>query len=141
MRDAAATRGAVQHYNSMVEAVKKGEKAYTAKHMENSGDEAQAWLDYAEGKNDDAIRLMRSVADKQDAKGKGEVELPAREMLADILLKINRPKEALVEYEASMKIDPNRLHAVSGAAHAAELAHDEAKAKQYAERLPAVVKP
>ena len=141
MHDAVAARRAVKQYNAMVEAVKKGEKAYVAQYMEPSGNEAQAWQDFAEGKNDDAIRLMRSVADKQDVKGKGEVELPAREMLADILLAANRPKEALAEYEASMKIDPNRLHALSGAAHAAELALDKAKAKEYAARLPVVVKP
>ncbi len=126
-RDAAAARRAVQQYDAMVEAVKKGEKAYLVPYMETSGNEAQAWLDFAEGKDNDAVRLMRSVADKQDAKGKGEVELPAREMLGDILLAANRPKEALVEYEASMKIDPNRLHALSGAARAAELAHDGTK--------------
>ena len=141
MNDAAAAQRAVQQYNAMVEAVKKGEKAYVAQYMEPSGNEAQAWQDFAEGKNDEAIRLMRSVADKQDVKGKGEVELPAREMLADMLLAANRPKEALAEYEASMKIDPNRLHALSGAAHAAELAHDEVKTKEYAARLSVVVKP
>jgi tetratricopeptide (TPR) repeat protein len=141
MNDAAAAQRAVQQYNAMVEAVKKGEKAYVAQYMEPSGNEAQAWQDFADGKNDEAIRLMRSVADKQDVRGKGEVELPAREMLADMLLAANRPEEALAEYEASMKIDPNRLHALSGAAHAAELAHDEVKTKEYVARLPAVVKP
>ncbi len=140
MRDVAAAHRAVAQYNAMVEAVKKGEKASIAQYMEAHGNEAQAWLDFAEGKTDDAIRLMRSVADKQDVTGKGEVEIPAREMLADMLLAANLPKEALAEYETSMKVDPNRRHALSGAARAAALAHDQAKAEQYTAQLPPVVK-
>jgi hypothetical protein len=38
------------------------------------------------------LKLLRAVADKQDAEGKGEVELPAREMLADMLLEMGRPE-------------------------------------------------
>ncbi len=55
---------------------------YIAEYMTTNGDEARAWLAFAEGKNDEALRLLGSVADKQDIVGKGEVELPAREMLA-----------------------------------------------------------
>ena len=49
-------------------------------------------------------------------RGKGEVEMPAREMLADILLELGRPADALAEYERSMTIDPNRFNALFGAA-------------------------
>ena len=54
---------------------------------------------------------------------------PAREMLADILLELNRPAEALVEYEKSLKIDPNRFNGLYGAGQAAELIgnHEDAK--------------
>jgi hypothetical protein len=41
---------------------------------------------------------------------KGEVDLPVREMVADMLLELNRPQEALAEYERSMRIDPNRFN-------------------------------
>jgi hypothetical protein len=46
--------------------------------MSTNHDEALAWLAFVEGKNDEALSLLRSVADKQDAEGKGEVELPAK---------------------------------------------------------------
>ena len=88
------------------------------------------WL-LPRGKNEEAVGLLKSVADKQDAIGKGEVELPAREMLADMLLQLDRPEEALAQYVKSMKIDPNRFNALAGAAQAAMLAHEPDKAASY----------
>jgi hypothetical protein len=34
--------------------------------------------------------------------------LPARELLADLLLELNQPAAALVEYRAMLSTDPNR---------------------------------
>ena len=119
----------------MVEATKKGPKSYIAEYMDTNGDEARAWLAFAEGKSDDVVSLLRKVADKQDAEGKGEVELPAREMLADMLLQIGRPQEALAEYEASMKVDPNRFNGLYGAARAAASANQPKKAATYYAQL------
>ena len=45
---------------------------------------------------------------------------PAREMLAQLLMEEKRPREALGEYEAVLKIAPNRFNARLGAASAAE---------------------
>jgi tetratricopeptide (TPR) repeat protein len=93
--------------------------------------EVDAWLAFAEKRNDEAIRLMRQVADNQDKLGKAEVDIPAREMLADMLLEVHQSENALVEYEKSMKIDPNRFNGLAGAARAAEEAHQPAKASTY----------
>jgi tetratricopeptide (TPR) repeat protein len=79
----------------------------------------QAWAAYAAGNSDDAVRQLRAVADDQDKVGKGETELPAREMLADMLLDLKRPQEALAEYEISLRTDPNRFNGLYGAAQAA----------------------
>ena len=78
---------------------------------------------------------MRQVAEAQDQMGKAEVDIPAREMLADMLLSMNQPETALAEYEKSMKIDPNRFNGLAGAARAAELAHQPAKASAYSAQL------
>jgi hypothetical protein len=67
--------------------------------------------------------------------GKAEVDLPAREMLADMLLDLNQPEQALLEYEKSMKTDPNRFNGLAGAARAAELAHQPVKANSYYAQL------
>ena len=63
--------------------------------------------------------MLRAVADDQDKVGKAETELPAREMLADMLLDLQRPQEALSEYEISLRTDPNRFNGLYGAAQAA----------------------
>ncbi len=135
LRDAAAANKAVEQYDDMVEETKKGEHSYFADGMKTGSDEARAWLAFAQGKNDEALALMRPVADKQDVLGKGEVELPAREMLADMLLEMNRPQEALVEYEKGLKTDPNRFNGLFGAGRAAELAKQPEKARTYYTQL------
>ena len=131
LRDSVAARDAVAHYDAMVESTKHGPRSFRAGYMNTKGDEAHAWLDFLEGKNGDAVKLLRGVADRQDLEGKGEVELPAREMVADMLLEMGHPDEALAEYEKSMKTDPNRFNALAGAGRAAELAHQPDKAALY----------
>ncbi|HZI57324.1 MAG TPA: tetratricopeptide repeat protein, partial [Verrucomicrobiae bacterium] len=119
----------------MVEATKKSDKAHEAKYMTNNQNEAQAWLAFAQGRNDEALKLLRAVADKQDKVGKGETETPAREMLADMLLEMNRPQDALAEYEVSLKTDPNRFNGLYGAARAAEMTQQKDKASGYYAQL------
>jgi tetratricopeptide (TPR) repeat protein len=135
LQDAAAVQDAIAQYEAMVEATRKGKEAHIAKYMDTGRDEARAWLAFADGKNEEALRLLRPVADRQDAEGKGEVELPAREMLADMLLEMGRPEQALAEYEKSLKTDPNRFNGLNGAAQAAESANDSEKAKLYYSQL------
>lgn len=135
LRDANAAAEALKQYDAMVEATRTSDKPFLAKSMETDRDEAAAWLAFAEAKNGEAVELLRKVANKQDAVGKGEVELPAREMLADMLLEMNRPQDALAEYQRSMKIDPNRFNGLAGAARAAELSNQLAEASQYYAQL------
>ena len=135
LHDAAAAKQDQAQYDAMLEAVKKSPDAYLAEYMDTGRDEIRAWVAFAEGRNDEAAQIMRTVADKQDAQGKGEVEIPAREMLADILLESNHPQQALAEYERSMTIDPNRFNGLYGAARAAETAKESAKAEKYYAQL------
>ena len=130
-----ATRRSAKKYDEAEEATRKSKYAYVLEGPNSGRGEVHAWLAFAEKKNDEALRLLREVADTQDKVGKGEVALPAREMLADVLLELNRPEEALAEYEQSMKIDPNRFNGLAGAARAAELAHQSAKANVYYAQL------
>jgi len=135
LHNVAGARDAAVQYDAMVEATRKSDNPYRAKFMETNRDEARAWLSFAEGKNDEALSLLRPIADKQDAFGKGEVELPAREMLADLLLEMGRPQEALTEYEKSLKADPNRFNGLFGAGRAGELARQPEKAAGYYAQL------
>lgn len=103
---------------------------------------ATAWLAHAEGKNDEALRIMRAAADLEDATEKHPVTpgaiLPAREMLGDLLLEVNEATLALKEYETALEKSPNRFNSLYGAAQAAELSGDRKKARAYYEKLAAL---
>jgi tetratricopeptide (TPR) repeat protein len=100
---------------------------------------AEAWLAHAEGRPDDALRLMRAAADLDDATEKHPVTpgaiLPAREQLGELLLELKRPAEALREYEASLTRAPRRLAGLYGAARAARLAGNASQASRYYAQL------
>jgi len=89
----------------------------------------------AEKKDEEAERLLRAAADLEGSTEKHPVTpgaiLPAREMLADLLLELGRPADSLREYEASLKVAPGRFNGVFGAAKAAELSGDRAKARAF----------
>lgn len=95
---------------------------------------AAAWLTYAEGKKEEALKLARSAADLEEKAGKHPVTpgwiLPARELLGDMLLDSGRPAEALTEYEASLRQAPNRFNGLHGAARAAELSDRPERARE-----------
>jgi tetratricopeptide (TPR) repeat protein len=93
--------------------------------------EMVAWQQYAEEKNDAAIATMRKAADEQDKLGQAEVDLSAREMLGDMLMDLNHPKEALVEYKVALTLSPNRLNGLYGAGRAAEALGMKKDAGQY----------
>jgi tetratricopeptide (TPR) repeat protein len=129
--DAEGARKDAVQYEALLDQLRHSDKSYLVQYLDLEHDEVLAWRDFAEKKNEAAVQLMRSVADRQDARGKEEVALPAREMLADMLLELNHPEAALAEYEQSMKIDPNRFNALYGAGRAAELTHQREKARSY----------
>jgi hypothetical protein len=69
-------------------------KSEFAEGVEDDRKEAQAWLAFAEGKYDDAIAALRPMADKEDSLGEEPEGIPARKMIADILLEAKRPQQA-----------------------------------------------
>jgi tetratricopeptide (TPR) repeat protein len=56
-------------------------------------------------------------------------------MLADMLLDLQRPQEALTEYEISLRTDPNRFNGLYGAAQAAAQVQQKEKASTYYAQL------
>jgi tetratricopeptide (TPR) repeat protein len=135
LHDAVAAQDALKHYDELLEATRKGPRAYIVDGLKNEHQLVQGWAAYATGNSDDAVRLLRAVADNQDKVGKGETELPAREMLADMLLDLQRPQEALTEYEISLRTDPNRFNGLYGAAQAATQVQQKDKAGTYFTQL------
>ncbi len=98
---------------------------------EDDRKEAVAWLAFAEGKDDDAVEAMRPIADKEDSLGEEPEGIPAREMIADMLLEAKRPQQALAEYQTDLKLNPNRFDGLYGAARAAEAAGKQSDAAEY----------
>jgi tetratricopeptide (TPR) repeat protein len=113
----------------------KQKKTGLAEAVEQDRQEAAAWLAHAEGHNDEAIKALRTVAEKEEAEGDEPLAIPAREMLAEMMLDMNRPEQALAEYEADLKFNPNRFNGLYGAAHAAEMAGQSEKSNTYYARL------
>ena len=135
LHNAVAAQDALKHYDELLEAIGKGPRSYIVDGLNNEHQLVQAWAAYAAGTSDDAVRLLRAVADNQDKVGKAETELPAREMLADMLLDLQRPQEALAEYEISLRTDPNRFNGLFGAARAATQVQQKKKAGAYYTQL------
>ena len=119
--------------DALMAEVKKGPNAYLADSTgaQIARSEVAAWASFAASKNDEAIKYMREAADLQDKVGQGEVDIPAREMLADMLLELHQPQQALAEYRVALKLSPNRFNGLYHAGVAAEQAGDKTAAAKY----------
>ena len=133
LKDAAGARTDLAKYDALIDEIKKSDRAYEVEGINATlnRDEMVAWAAYAEGKQDEAVKAMRAAADIQDKVGQGEVDIPAREMLADMLLDFGKPKEALAEYEVALRLSPNRLNGLFDAGRAAEAVGDKKMAAGY----------
>jgi hypothetical protein len=99
----------------------------------------EAWISLAEKNINEALQLMNTAAAMEDNTEKspvtpGEV-LPAKELLADMLLQLNKPAEALEAYESDLKKHVNRFNGLYGAASAAEKSGDLKKTRYYYQQL------
>jgi tetratricopeptide (TPR) repeat protein len=133
LHDEKAAQDDLEHYDALMEQVKRGANAYLANSTGariRSG-EVRAWVAFAAGNASDAVSQMHDTADLQDKVGQGEVDIPAREMLADILSESGQPRQALTEYEHALALSPNRFNGLFGAGLAAEAAGDKSKAYGY----------
>jgi predicted Zn-dependent protease len=100
--------------------------------------EAEAWLAFTKGKPEEALQELRAAADHQDKSGGESVNIPAREMLADMLLELKRPADALAEYKTVLKNSPNRFDGLLGAARSAQATGDASGAQSFYAKLAEV---
>ncbi|MGZ5220385.1 MAG: hypothetical protein ACXWC7_09910 [Chitinophagaceae bacterium] len=119
--------------------LKKQKDTYKANQVDIQIKASQAWIQWKEGKNKEALGNMNLSADMEDKTEKhpvtpGEV-LPARELLADMLMEMNNPGKALEMYEASLKKRPNRRNSLYGASMAAEASGKKDLAKSYSKQF------
>jgi hypothetical protein len=141
--DAAGARENLQKFIEL----SADEQAKSTHHGDKAADksvrqlEIEAWVAFAEGKSDEAVKTMRSAADREDSDGVDSLATPAREMLADLLLELKRPAEAVTEYQAALKNSPNRFNSLYGAAQAAQRAGDAAAASGFYTKLTEISAP
>jgi hypothetical protein len=125
--------------NVCLEQLRSSGNTYWAKQTEVLIDEAQAWLLNAQGMTDAATQRMRSAADKEDALEKLPVTpgpiVPAREQLGEMLLELQRPRDALHEFQLALTGAPGRRGALTGAAEAAERVGDVRTAARFRAKL------
>jgi tetratricopeptide (TPR) repeat protein len=137
--DAVAAEKDMQELTRIVNTLKSAKNDYWATEVEVERLSAAAWTAYAKGNRDEALTLMRSAADMEDKSEKSAVTpgrlVPARELLGDMLMELNRPAEALKEYEASQQREPNRYRGMYGAGQAAAQSGNSDKARQYFSKL------
>ena len=112
---------------------------YWAEQVEIQRRAVAAWLARAEGKNDDALALMRSAAEPERPRRSttsrpGPSPLPASST-ATCCWTLRQPAKALGEYETALKISPTASRRSRARPSSAELAGDRDKAKTYYARL------
>ena len=102
-------------------------------------------LAHVQGDDAKAVELVRAAADLEATMDKHPATpssvLPARELLADLLLELNQPEAALKEYKEMLRTDPNRFRSILGEARAAKQSGDTAAAHDAYQKLVALSKP
>lgn len=143
--DVNAARKEIEQLESLKNTLTTTKQKYWADQVEIQRRAATAWVAQAEGKKDEAVKSMRSAADLEDASEKHvamENRLwPMRELLGEMLLELNRPAEALKQFEASLKTAPNRFRGYYGVAKAAERSGQKGQARTYYAKLVELCRP
>jgi tetratricopeptide (TPR) repeat protein len=137
--DTSSARAAIASLTAIHERLGASGESYWAEQVAIQQIGAGAWLALAQHRTDTALAQMREAGRREDATEKSAVTpgplAPARELLGDMLMDTQRPREALAEYRATLRKEPNRFRALYGAMRAASLAGDRAAAKEYRSRL------
>jgi tetratricopeptide (TPR) repeat protein len=140
--DAVAARTDIATLTELREKLRQSKDAYWAAQVDIQGQIATAWVLYAEGKREEALKAMSAAANAEDKTEKHPVTpgvpRPARELYGVMLLESGMPEEALAAFEATLKKEPNRLGAYVGAATAADKSGDRAKAREHYAKVVAI---
>jgi hypothetical protein len=129
----------LQRLRAIHEALVAAKSSYWAEQAEIQGRVVAGLVAHADGRNDEAVAMLRAAADMEDRTEKHPVTpgpiVPAREILGELLLETGRPADALTAFAAGMAREPGRLRSLYGAALAAERSGDKARAKGYYQRI------
>ena len=114
-------------------------KAIQIKQVEIQFKAVQAWLYFRNKNYEKGLALMQEAVELERNTSKHPVTpgdvIPAIELLGDMLLELNKPKEALIAYEENLKRHPKRFNGIYGAAIAAKQSGNPEKVKDYFNQL------
>jgi hypothetical protein len=139
LKDRGSARAAIDALRRSHEKLVEMKENYWANQVEIQRQEVLAWLAFAEDDSQSALTEMRAATEQEDKTEKSVITpgplAPARELLAEMLLALNRPAEAQKEFEATLAKEPNRFRSLYGAAKSAKLAGDRLTAQAYYRKL------
>jgi len=138
-----SAKAELKKLNLLYDTLVKQKDSYKANQVQIQIKTSEAWMYFKAGKNNEALALMNLATDMEDKTEKhpvtpGEV-IPARELLGDMLLQMNKPGAALESFEADLKKHPNRFNALYGAGLAAQKSGDLEKAAGYYKQLLGII--
>src|SRR5258705_1601204 len=94
--------------------LREAKNSYWAGQVDVQEQVATAWVLYADGKQDEALKVMSAAVDAEDKTEKAPVTpgplSPARELYGFMLLDRGRPKEPLAVFEATLQTEPTHFN-------------------------------
>lgn len=140
--DLDAARAAIERLDRLYERTVESGEDYWSVHVDAQRITVAAWIAHADGRHEEALTLMRKAADLEDSVDKHPVTpgavRPARELLGDLLVRLDRPEKAIEAYRAALEVSPNRFNSLYGIGVAAERAGNPDAAREAYTQLIAV---
>lgn len=137
--DAAGAQASAEALVKLAQRLQAAKESYWAEQVEIQRLGVLAWAALAQGRRGDALRDMVDAAQREDATEKSAITpgplKPARELLGEMLLQLNQPKQALAEFAKTLHREPGRFRALYGAGRAAQSAGDTPASQGYFRRL------
>ena len=116
--------GAIQELQGLQDKLRASGNEYWATQVEIMRREVMAWTDQAQGKQQDAVALLREAADEEDSIEKLPVTpgpiIPAREQLGDLLLEQGHLEQAAEEFQTALASSPGRRGSLRGLSESEE---------------------
>ena len=134
--------GAEKELKSLIilrEKLNEAKKTYESGQVTIQIEAVRGWIEYSKGNSNKAIEYMKLASNLESKTSKAAVTpgeiIPADELLADLYLALNKPRQALESYEKNLKVHPYRFNGIYGAAKAAEKLNDIRLAVYYFDQL------
>ena len=134
--------GAEKELKSLIilrEKLNEAKKTYESGQVTIQIEAVRGWIEYSKGNSNKAIEYMKLASNLESKTSKAAVTpgeiIPADELLADLYLALNKPRQALESYEQNLKGHPYRFNGIYGAAKAAEKLNDIKLAVYYFDQL------